>query len=230
MVSQQKFEDGLSKLRFDVTQDLMKSIDALKNTIIDNLVEANKVLQQKVQVLGDRVTKLESDLQATQQYSRQNNILISGIPAEVEHEQLQEIVINIMETCNSSVSLTSRDFEACHRLSKKGNAVVARLVNRTDVENTLKNRSAMKNLNKQDLGLPESTQGIYLNEHLTPQNAKLSFYCRKLKKKRLIEKYSTTKGIIKILQTMDGAKWVTIGHLSDLQQLFPDLEENIKEL
>ena len=119
MVSQQQFKDGLAKLRVDLTQEIMQSINSLKDTIIENLVQANKALQTSVNELEERVIKLESDLQASQQYSRQNNLVISGIPAEVEHEDLQDIAMNIMKTCNPSVDLSPRDFEACHRLSKK---------------------------------------------------------------------------------------------------------------
>ena len=46
-------------------------------------------------------------------------------------------------------------------------------------------KDTLINLNdddKKNLGLATSTEKIYLNEHLSPYNTKLAFYCRRLKK------------------------------------------------
>ena len=79
------------------------------------------------------------------------------------------------------------------------------------------------------VGLPENADKIFLNEHLTPFNAKLAFYSRRLKKNGHIANFSTKKGVIRILTlTDDSPKWITVGHHKDLIRLFPDLENIIK--
>ena len=100
------------------------------------------------------------------------------------------------------------------------------------VEKTLANRIKINNLSDDDktlLGLPTRTDKIFLNEHLSPFNAKLAFYCRRLKKNNFINRMSTKKGIVKIEGYFGSAvfSWKTIGHFNDLQNLFEDLEAKI---
>ena len=234
MVNQNQLDSSLDKLCEETSNKIEDSIKSIKDTIIQQLVDANKNLQAKVFSLEKKVQQLEIDHQASNQYNRQTNILISGIPPEVDHEDLEQISINILNKCNAPVVLNERDFQACHRLSEKNNDVVCRLVNKKDVEKALTNRvklSKLSNQDKVDLKLPISTDKIYLNVHLTPYNAKLAFYCRRLKKNGFITKMSTNKGIIKILGHFSGptlnVTWKHISHLDDLIDLFPDLEENI---
>ena len=140
----------------------------------------------KIQALEDKVISLETELQANQQYNRQNNILISGIPEEVQHEALEKISCDIINKCCSAIVVSPEDVQGCHRLSQKNKDVVCRIVNKKYVEKALSNRAKIHNLNdddKKELGLPTRTEKIYLNEHLSPYNAKLAFYCRRLKKK-----------------------------------------------
>ena len=233
MVNQQQFDIGLDKLRTDLTLLINESIKSIQDTIITNLVNSNKMLQEKVEVLEDKVVSLEAELHANNQYTRQNNLLISGIPEEVEHENLEKIAINIINKCNSELVVAETDVQGCHRISKKNKDVVCRITNKKYIEGTLYNRGKMKNLKDEDktsLGLPSSTVAIYLNEHLSPYNAKLAFYCRRLRKNNLINNMSTKKGVIKIegyFGPNNEMKWRSVGHLNDLHKWFPDLEDKI---
>ena len=112
------------------------SINELKSTLIKNLVESNKLLQGEVNTLKDTVIKLETDLQVNLQYNRQNNFLISGIPKEVVHSDLENIALNIMKVSNTESLITSRDVAACHRISIRFTDVIVRMVNRKYVEKT----------------------------------------------------------------------------------------------
>ena len=102
------------------------------------------------------------------------------------------------------------------------------------MEKTLYNRVKLKDLSegdKTELGVPANTGNIFLNEHLSPYNAKLAFYCRRLKKNNFINRMSTKKGVIKIEGYFgpgtENLKWKTIGHLNDLHNAFENLEEKI---
>ena len=232
MVTQAQLNDGLEKLRIDLTAIINESIQSVKDTVISNLTKANKDLFEKVQVLEEKVVSLETELQASNQYNRQSNLLISGIPEDVPHESLEKISIDIINKCCSAIVISPEEVQGCHRISKKNKDVVCRLVNKKYVEQTLENRAKMNSLTEEDknsLGLPNSTGKIFLNEHLSPYNAKLAFYCRRLKKNGLIHRMSTKKGIIRIEGNFgdDELKWKTIGHLNDLHKLFENLEGKI---
>ena len=99
MVNQTQFDNGLDKLRTDLTLLINSSIKSIQDTVISNLVQLNKKLQEKVDMLEDKVVSLEAELHANNQYTRQNNLLISDIPEDVEHECLEKIAINIVGCC-----------------------------------------------------------------------------------------------------------------------------------
>ena len=235
MVNQQQFNDGLEKLRTDLTTLINDSLQSIKDTIISNLVTANKSLQQKVEALEEKVVGLETELQASLQYTRQNNLLISGISEDIDHGALEEIAMKIINKCSAAYQVVEDDIEACHRLSARNSDVVCRLINRKGVEDALNNRSKMKNLNdvdKEALGLPKENGQIYLNEHLTRHNSQLAFFCRRLKKNEHISNLSTKKGVVKIQGQFGGPSdttltWRKIAHVNDLHKLFPDLDAKI---
>ena len=226
MVNKAELDNSLQLLKNDLIQTINNSISDLREKIVDNLVQANKELQGKVKVLESKVSQLEIDLQSSLQYNRLNNIIISGIPKAIEHHDLKEVSLGIMNTCLES-DIGWRDMEACHRISKNSDDVVCRLINREDVEEVLANANKLNNIDKTSVGLTSETAKIYVNVHLTPHNSKLAFHCRKLKRENKIKKISTRKGIIKIFYVEDGGEnpaWKTISHTKDLVDIFPDIE------
>ena len=65
----------------------MQNISNLKNEVINlndmiikNLEDENKLLKTKVNVLENEITDLEIQNNFVDQYSRRNNVEISGIP------------------------------------------------------------------------------------------------------------------------------------------------------
>ena len=145
MVTQAKFEEGLAQLKTDLTKTF-DSINELKSTLIKNLVESNKLLQGKVNTLKDTVIKLKTDLHVNLQYNRQNNFLISGIPKEVVHSDLENIALNMMKVSNTESLITSRDAAACHRISIRSTDVIIRMVNRKRRPKNLRKLYANKQL------------------------------------------------------------------------------------
>ena len=61
---------------------------------------------------------------------------------------------------------------------------------------------------------------------------KLAYLCRALKRQGKIEKVTTFKGVIKILwktgPSLERSAWKVIGHITDLKNLFPDLETMVQ--
>ena len=122
-----------------------------------------------------------------------NNIVISGIPKEVEHKDLEKPAIGVINACLEK-PINERDMEACHRISTRSDDVVCRLVNRKDVEEALDNWRKLKNLNKRQAGLPPNTAEIYISTHLTPYRSKIAYHCRQLKKEGKIKKNPYEEG------------------------------------
>ena len=231
MLTQKDLDDSLSQLRTDLTEVIKASIDAVKDTVINNLVSSNKELQIHVKQLEERVTALETELNSNLQYNRLNNLVISGIPSSVEHINLEAVSVKIINSCTEIHDITSRDVEGCHRLSKNNMDVIIRLVNRAVVEEVLDNSQRLKNCNKEGFGLPAGTYPIYVNSHLSRQNAKLAYYGRKLKKNGHIKNVSTLKGVVKFLLPTDIVdegdrtyRWQKISHEKDILGLFPNLD------
>ena len=132
-----------------------------------------------------------------------------------------------MNHCIDGTELAFGDFEACHRISAKSTDVVCRLVNRRAVEDTLRNWKKLETIDKTGLGLPPSTQKIYVSSHLSPYRAKIAYHCRQLKRDKRIAKLSTLKGNIKICLNATGeedddaeARWKKITHLDELVEMF----------
>ena len=119
MVTQAQLNDGLEKLRMDLTAIINESIQSVKDTVISNLTKANKDLFDKVKLLEEKVVGLETELHANNHYNRQCNILISGIPEEVPHESLEKISVNIINKCCSAIAISPEEVQGCHWISQK---------------------------------------------------------------------------------------------------------------
>ena len=213
-------EESLDVLRVQLKTVIDDSIRDLREQVINNLVAANHSLQGKVEKLEKQVHSLTLEVQSSLQYNRLNNLVISGIPEDVEHEDLEKAAIGIINTCLTK-PVDDRDFEACHRISQRSSDVVCRLVNRKNVEEALGNWKKLKKLNKAKVGLPLNTGEIFINTHLTPFKSTLAFHCRELKRKGKIKNISTKKGNIKILvcdlEDKETLVWKSINHLDDLK-------------
>ena len=253
MVTKQQLDDSLAEMRTSLTNELKpvikdivdQAILALRENVIDKLSEDNDKLKDKVVALEAKVRSLTIEVVDGQQYTRQNNIVISGIPAEVAHEDLTKVSMNIMNHClvDEKANATKKpnanknpmvgfgvnfpDFEACHRISTRSTDVVCRLVNRRAVEDTLRNWKKLQKFDHKKLGLPASTTELYVNPHLSPYRSKIAYHCRQLKKNKRIKKLSTHKGNVKILlnpENVDDAdeedRWKKIVHLDELHEMF----------
>ena len=68
-----------------------------------------------------------------------------------------------------------------------------------------------------------------MNQNLSPFMNKLHYFCRVLKRQGYIDKVTIFKGVIKITSYVDGRSVVNvIGHKSDLEKLFPGLDDIVK--
>ena len=215
--------DSLAKIE----SKLSNSIDGLKDEIINlkeiiikKLQDDNTRLSNKVAFLEDKIMKLEIESNQIDQYSRRNNVEISGVPEEVSNADLEGTVISIFNAID--VDINSNDIEACHRIGAKKGNVIIRLVNRKHCLSALRNRKKLKSLDCKAKKLPKSS--FYISENLTPMNSKLSYLCRELRRANLLQSCYTINGIVHITGNRVGNKTRKIFHESNLHELFPDFD------
>ena len=121
--------------------------------------------------------------------------------------------------------LIAADFEDCHRVGKSKNTskkVIARFINRKIVKNALYKRKQLKTIDKSSIGLQNAT--IFLNENLTPENNKIAYHCRKLKRDGTILKTYTSNGTnIICCNILENGKPQNAHHVNDLCLMFPNI-------
>ena len=208
--------------RFDgVDKELLN----LKDIIIKDLQIENQRLRDKVINLEKRVISLEVGGNLLEQYGRRNNLEMTGIPDDVEDEDLEEKVIKILDKIE--VNVTSRDIEACHRVGKSRNnskKTIIRFVNRKFAKKALVNRKSLKNIDKSSIGLSNSSD-IFINENLTPTNSKLAFHCRKLKREGFVDRNFSRDGVVCITsKNVQNGKTIKVLHFNTLVDLFPNFD------
>ena len=131
---------------------------------------------------------------------------------------MEETVIDILGKID--VDIESDLIEACHRVGKKGKTIV-KFSRRKDVSKIFTVKKNLKHLDPNTLNFPENTK-IYINESLCNEYRSLWFKCKKLWMNKLISKFWTVNGMLKIKKTALGNP-SSITHLFDLQSEFPEV-------
>ena len=131
------FELSFDEINAMKKKELVSKIEKLKGkVIVDNniknlcdqvsrlsenlakLMESNKkqfiVVKKVNNLLQKGVTDIEKSQAKVEQYSRRNNVEISGIPHEILNNNLEDKVINIFK--DSGIEIGHLDIEGCHQL------------------------------------------------------------------------------------------------------------------
>ena len=101
--------------------------------------------------LEERIINLEKNQAKGEQYSRRNNVELSGIPNSICDEDLENTVINISK--ESRINMDTRDLEGCHRLPLSRNSrghdkkVIVKFVNQKYAEALLKDKKRISGKN-----------------------------------------------------------------------------------
>ena len=125
----QSINSQLVNIKYDLTKNVENIVNDILSKIKDAIIERRRAenlkLQQKVESLESRVSKLGTDCNKQDQYNRRNNLEIHGIPSNISDDVLAEKVIQIFERID--LSLTANDIEDCHHLDKSGNNTIVSL-------------------------------------------------------------------------------------------------------
>lgn len=159
-----------------MVDDVVKGVLKGLNERISTLEEQNKGLVNENRALLARVSNLEKAVDQGEQYSRRNNLRITGY-RETENENTDDIVLKIAADIGSDIELS--DIDRSHRVGRPG-------VNRTkprDVIVKFTSYRARQILYKKRTALKDSGYaGTFLNEDLTKLRSQVLFEARKVVK------------------------------------------------
>lgn len=219
--------------REDELADIKKSLNFMSSELT-NISEQQKVivdLMKEVKELkiqneekNKRIITLENRLADLEQYTRINDIIISGLeikprtyaraaapegePTEPDLESVEQQALRFLNS--KGISVSNEDIEACHILPRKDKqkpaTVIMRFVNRKKKSALLRQGRKLKGSN------------VYINEHLTKKNADIARVARLLRKQNKIQSTWTSncRIYIKLRGTPEEAKTVWIRELQDL--------------
>ena len=132
-----------------------------------------------------------------EQYSRRESLVISGIPEDIDHNALEDKVLDILWT--SGLNIRKDEISACHRLYKPRNSryparVVVRFVNRKVAQIMLSRRKQNQVEVKRVLGL-----NIRFYESLCCRNEEVLRLCNWLSDQGMIHNHYLRNGFVKII-------------------------------
>lgn len=215
--------------------DIKKSLDFLSEEIsvvkqqqktILNLVEEVKALRIQNAEKDRRLAHLESRVAELEQYTRINDVIVTGLqikpwsyaravtndsggePSEQDCSSVEQQVAAFLQS--KGIELDCRNIEACHPLPRKDDsekrAIIMRFVNRKHKTALLKQGRKLRGTN------------VYINEHLTKQNADIARKARLMKKQGKIQHTWTSncKIFIKLNGTPEQAKVLVIRNIEEL--------------
>ncbi|KAI5651676.1 hypothetical protein NE865_00013 [Phthorimaea operculella] len=165
-----------------------KQFDDLKKSVAEKDEKINYLQKDNLELHGV-VKELTHRLGSIEQFMREDNIEVNGIP-ENRSENLTSTLIKIGETVG--FPLADNDIQNITRVAKldkknsRPRAVIAKLRNVRQRDSFLaavskfnKNKRVEEKFNSQQIGISGSATPIYVSEHLTPANKSLHAATRK---------------------------------------------------
>ena len=175
--------DKVDKLE-EKNNELINRIKQLENT--------TQILSEKIRKTTNTTTTNQTTVYAQQQIEKRSNLIISGIPEEENDDIKKKLTQIFQEKFNRSEtkfdcerigkSIENQPIES-QPTPKKSRAIRVRFYNIWDRRSIFTNR--IKSL--------QST-GIFINEDLMADKAKLAFEARKLKRQKIIYSTYTQEG------------------------------------
>ncbi|KAH9384876.1 hypothetical protein HPB48_026906 [Haemaphysalis longicornis] len=131
------------------------------------LKEANEKLGNERENLKTQISEHEQRITASEQYSRNCNLDIKGIPV-MEEENLPQTLQQIGELLEENIE--ESDIEVCHRVPVNYANAISNIIvqfQRRAKRDAVLQKARKARLSTHDLGHP-STTAVFINEHLCP--------------------------------------------------------------
>ena len=175
----------------------------------------------------DRVTSLEHQCWANNQYTRRECLEITGLPENTENGNLEDLTLNVLNEIG--VNVDSRNVEDCRWIKTQGpKKVIIKFSRRKDANKVRTEKKKLKGENLTSLGINKS---IYINDSLFTYCKKLWAKCKKLRDNQVIHAFWISNGSIN-LKVSETGNVHTVTHDINLEVLFPgnSLIEDIRRM
>lgn len=142
-----------------------------------------KNLEFQLVEMNSTVSQLKRDNRQQQQWARQLNVELVGIP-ESKDENLQDIVFRLAE--HVGITLTANDIDNTTRVqpmnrdSKRPRNIIIKMKQRKHKDNFIAGVRKHRGITSAAIGMPGEPSKIYANDHLIPENKLLLKSCRNL--------------------------------------------------
>ncbi len=194
---------------------------------IEEILATVKATDKKLDVLTSKVERLETKdrekditinemkeenntlrirLESMEQYSRRNNLIVSGIPQR-EKENVRELVTNLASKWG--INIPTSGIVAAHRLFSKSGIpdIIIKLADRDIIGQLIKSSKTTK-LSSDCLGIQPATV-IYCSDHLTPYTKRILAYAKELRRNGMV-KYVWTKECVVYVRKEDQSPAIKI--------------------
>lgn len=219
-------------------EELRKSVEFMghqmeamtnKQDILMDMMKEIKELKKQNEEKDVKIVQLESRLSDLEQYTRMNDVIVTGLPtrprsfagavksrvegkgagpSDQDLDSVEQQVVEFLQ--DKGISINKDNIEACHPFPQKDKskpaAIIIRFANRKFKINLLRQGKMLKGTN------------VYLNEHLTKNNADIAKRARYLRKEEKIQATWTSncKIYIKLNGTPEHAKVLMVRSLKEL--------------
>ncbi|CAH2062393.1 unnamed protein product, partial [Iphiclides podalirius] len=135
-----------------------------------------------------RIRTLEDESQRQQQWTRLQNVEITGIP-ESKAEDTVQVMLKLSQYVGAPIQQSEIEF--AHRVQPRravsaayARPIIVRLRQRRTKDRIIAACRKHRTLNAKDLGMDNETTRIFVSEHLTKENKILLNLCKKKRLKR----------------------------------------------
>ena len=187
--------------------DSSESATSGDGTIKENITKGFiDTIQELTKAVNELKTELKSSTQRCddlEQYSRRNNIIISGIPvSEVTNTETQ--VVNMLNAYSGEL-ISHNDIDRCHRLQKSNTKkspgqrppdIIVKFISHK-AKAAILSKEPMEKLRSDNNGREDASK-LYVREDLTKKRGTILYKARQLKKASLIKDAFSRDGAITI--------------------------------
>lgn len=202
----------------------LKDAMSFNSDKLDEVLDELKEVKEKQKILEAENKTLKAQLKAVhtvvedlEQYTRNRNIQVDGIPEEKE-ENLREIMIDIGQKID--VKIENDMMDAIHRIpsqNERNSPIVVQFTTR-QVRDSIMTKVKKTKITTRDLGRQGDEKIVFVNEHLTKKKKQIMFEARKLKKEREY-KFLWTKNAKIFIRKAEKTPVIELKDFDDLERI-----------
>lgn len=191
---------------------------SVKLASVETRVASLEQLQEAVGSLQSDVDLIKSELSASDQRSRLNNVEIKGVPLKKD-ENLFAILEKISQKVNFTFPKTQVNYISRIPLfNTKDKSIVVSFLNRYIKEDFVAAARSFKTLSAHDIGFTGQSNRVYVNDHLNPDSKKLLNKTRTIAKEKEYKHVWVKHGKIHV-RRHEGSAVFVISKERDLNKL-----------